>query len=205
MTATEVLEVAAVVVVALGGGGAIVASISSWLGKLWAERLLQRERTSNERLLESHKRELELSFNARNRVSEAEFEIYRQLWSEVTQLTRMGMGIRSGLEQSKLSEEEHVQRYREFQKVLGQFETSYQSHRPFYAPAVYEAIGALARSVSRENKLAVANRELDGMALGMSRSEGVIPIIEASEAVCQAIRERLYPSAEHVASENKAH
>ena len=198
MTATEVLEVATVVVIALGGGGAIVASISSRLGKLWAERLLQRERTSNERLLESYKRELELSFNARNRVSEAEFEIYRQLWSEVAQLTLIGMGIRSGLEKSKLSEEEHVHRYREFQKVLGQFETSYQSHRPFYAPAVYEAIGASARRVSRENKLAVANRELDGIALGMSRSEGIVPIIEASEAVCQAIRERLYPSAEHV-------
>jgi hypothetical protein len=196
LTTTEVFEVAAAVVLALGGGGAIVASLSSWLGNLWAERLLERERTSNERLLESYKRELELSFNARNRVSEAEFEIYRQLWSEVAQVTVMGMGIRSGLAKSELSEEEHVKRYREFQKVLGQFELSYQSHRPFYAPVVYEAIGKLARSVSRENKLAVANRELDGIALGMNRSEGVVPIIEASEALCQAIRERLYPSEE---------
>jgi hypothetical protein len=193
VSAAEVFQVAATVLVALGGGGAIIAGMSSWLGKLWADRLLERERVTNEGVLEAYKRELELSFNARNRVSEAEFEIYRQLWTEVTQVSFWGLGIRSGLTKSSLSEEEHVTRYREFQQALRQFEVSYQSHRPFYAPKVHEAIEHLAICVSIENKRAVANRDLDGIALGQSHMEGVIPIVEAREAVCQAIRERLYP------------
>jgi hypothetical protein len=195
MDYTEVSQVAAAVILALGGGGAIVAGMSSWLGRLWADKLLERERTSHAQLLEAHRREIELSFNAKNRVSEAEFEIYRQLWAEVTQLTFMGLGQRSGLERSLLSEDEHLKRFRAFQQAIRQFEVSYQSHKPFYPPAVFDAIQHLATCVSRENKLAIANRNLDGLALGASHTEGVVPILVASEAVCQAIRDRLYPAA----------
>lgn len=193
MPATEVL-------LALGGGGAIVAGLSSWIGKLWADRLLERERALSEKLLESYKRELDLSFSSKNRASAAEFEIYRQLWSEVAHFTTLGLGIRSGLAKSSGSEEEQGQRYRDFQSALQQFQLSYQSHKPFYAPAVYEAISHLANCISLENKMAFGHRDLDGMALATSRMEGVVPILEASEAVCQAIRNRLYPSEDRVAT-----
>jgi hypothetical protein len=190
---TEVFQISASIIVALGGGGAIVAGLSSWLGKLWAEKLLERTRDTNQRSLEAHKRELELSFNARNRVSEAEFEIYRDLWKQVSELTSMGIGIRNGLQRSSLSDDEQTERYKAFQNVLRNFELSLQSHKPFFAPEVYDAIQLLAIHVSVENKRATADHDLDGMDLGISHMHGVIPILEASEAVCVSIRQRIYP------------
>ena len=193
MSTTEVFQIAASVIVALGGGGAIVVGLSSWLGKIWAEKLLERTRNSNQRSLEAHKRELELSFNSRNRVSEAEFQIYRELWKQVTALKLMGIGIRSGLKKSPLSEDEETERYRLFQSVLRDFELSFESHKPFCAPEVYEAIQLLAVHVSVENKRAGLDLQLDGMNLGKSHMDGVIPIVDAGEAVCLAIRNRIFP------------
>lgn len=104
----------------------------------------------------------------------------------------MGLDIRSGLQKSPLSEDEHDERYRSFQQTVRQFELSYQSHKPFYAPAVYEAVQHLASCISTENKRAIADRHVDGIDLGRSHMEGVVPIMEASEAVCKAIRERIF-------------
>ena len=36
------------IIVSLGGGGLIVAGLSNWLGKLWADRLMARERADHE-------------------------------------------------------------------------------------------------------------------------------------------------------------
>lgn len=131
--------------------------------------------------------------NVRNRVFEAELEIYRSLWAKATELCYMGQSIRSGLSKSTLTEEQQTQSYLQFQQVLRDFEVAFQSQRPFYAPEVHAAISRLAQCVSVENKRAIADRHLDGFDLGQSHMEGVIPIIEATEQVCTAIRSRLYP------------
>jgi hypothetical protein len=47
MTFTEILETAASVVVGLGGGGAIVFGLSGYLGRVWADRALERQRQEN--------------------------------------------------------------------------------------------------------------------------------------------------------------
>ena len=49
---TEVLKIALGVIAALGGGGAIVAGLSSWLGKVWANRLMAEEKIKYEKELE---------------------------------------------------------------------------------------------------------------------------------------------------------
>jgi len=44
MRISELAEVVTSVLAALGGGGAIVVWLSSWLGKVWAERLMEKEK-----------------------------------------------------------------------------------------------------------------------------------------------------------------
>jgi len=61
----DAFPVAAAVIVSLGGGGAIVYKLSGYLGKLWAERALQSQRTEGERQLEKQRQEyaqLNISF-----------------------------------------------------------------------------------------------------------------------------------------------
>lgn len=48
MTTDNSWAVVLQIIASLGGGGLIVAGLSSWLGKLWADRLMARERADHE-------------------------------------------------------------------------------------------------------------------------------------------------------------
>jgi hypothetical protein len=54
MTISDALYVAGAIIVSLGGGAVIVIGLSSWLGKLWAKRILQKESAEFERLTHEH-------------------------------------------------------------------------------------------------------------------------------------------------------
>src|SRR5258708_24768683 len=54
-------ETAGAVLVSVGGGGAIVVALSSWLGKGWANRILEADRAKYAREIEQLKGELERS------------------------------------------------------------------------------------------------------------------------------------------------
>jgi len=40
---------------AIGGGGAVILALSSWLGKVWASRILEHERAALQRLTDEHR------------------------------------------------------------------------------------------------------------------------------------------------------
>lgn len=44
MSGYDVLKIVLGVIASLGGGGAIVLLLSGWLGRVWAERLMEKER-----------------------------------------------------------------------------------------------------------------------------------------------------------------
>jgi hypothetical protein len=44
MSVTALLELAAAILVSLGGGAAIIIACASWLGKVWANRILESDR-----------------------------------------------------------------------------------------------------------------------------------------------------------------
>jgi hypothetical protein len=61
MSTEEIWKTAFAILTALGGGGAIVAALSSWLGKLWAEKLMAREKNKYEAELTELRSKLERS------------------------------------------------------------------------------------------------------------------------------------------------
>ena len=58
MSITEIFSIAGAVVVSFGGGAAIVLALSSWLGKVWANRLMEADKSRYARELETVKAEL---------------------------------------------------------------------------------------------------------------------------------------------------
>jgi hypothetical protein len=60
MAIKEIFEAIGVVVVSLGGAGFLIIALSGWLGKVWADRVLQDVISKNERMLEELKKELDL-------------------------------------------------------------------------------------------------------------------------------------------------
>ncbi len=58
MTTTELLELSAAILASIGGGGAIILGMSSWLGKVWAERILNKEKSKYAEDLEAFRNKL---------------------------------------------------------------------------------------------------------------------------------------------------
>lgn len=58
MAISEVFGIAAAVITALGGGSAIVLALSSWIGKVWANRLMVQDRANYEQALAKLQAEL---------------------------------------------------------------------------------------------------------------------------------------------------
>jgi hypothetical protein len=55
---SEVLSAVGAVVVSLGGAGAVVLLLSGWLGKVWASRIMEREKSELSKSIEEKKAEL---------------------------------------------------------------------------------------------------------------------------------------------------
>jgi hypothetical protein len=64
MTFDEILQIVILVLASFGGGAVIVVGLSSWLGNLWASRILQGERSKFEVQLEGLRHELGIAKSA---------------------------------------------------------------------------------------------------------------------------------------------
>lgn len=73
---TDAFETAFAVIAAMGGGGFIVLGLSSWIGKLWAERLMARDREVHAETLERLRYDLAREFDAMKDVLVRRRELY---------------------------------------------------------------------------------------------------------------------------------
>src|SRR5258708_31964829 len=119
MTPKEILEVALAVVGSLGGGGAIVFGLSSYLGKVWADRGLEKQKQeyaqlniafTNQLGIATRRLQIELDTvgHLRKLTVESEFEKLNALWKslaavEITfgTLPRVDMELRNFTEEQK--------------------------------------------------------------------------------------------------------
>lgn len=58
MSLVDILYVGLAIVASLGGGSLLVLALSSWLGKVWAQRLMERDRATHQRDLEQLRADL---------------------------------------------------------------------------------------------------------------------------------------------------
>ena len=72
--------------VSIGGAGAIFWKFSSYLGKLWANRYLEKIKNEYQKELENYKAELDLIKANILRYSDKQFELYSRLWEALCEL-----------------------------------------------------------------------------------------------------------------------
>lgn len=164
MTATEVWNVALAVIASLGGGGLIVAALSSWLGKVWANRLMERERAQYaadlERLkssLESSNRQLQAELEKTVFVTrvhfETEFKALADIWrllarvrAAMSQLRPRGDVLHEGeTRESRLNE-----RFSEYAAAVESFVAAADGQSPFYPQEIFNHLDALIVIAKRE-------------------------------------------------------
>ena len=140
MTFTEILETAASVVVGLGGGGAIVIGFSGYLGRVWADRALEKQRQENAKLnlqishqlgmdAERFKTEIKAS-------SDAEIERMRAFLARASRIHERQLDVLGKLYRNLYD----VQAYFQAMTRTGRLENEISSEA--YAPKIAEALNA---------------------------------------------------------------
>jgi hypothetical protein len=74
MTFVDIFEIGGAVMLSLGGASVLIFAFSSWLGKVWAERILSREKAKYAEQLEEFKKKLTLETESHKvRLKKSEF------------------------------------------------------------------------------------------------------------------------------------
>lgn len=100
----QILNLAAAVIASLGSAGVMLFALSSWLGKLWATRIMEREKAELTKSIEETKAELQ-----------------RSVEYEKAELARLHEAYTIGLQEVSTQRQDAMQRKRD---VYGQLATS---------------------------------------------------------------------------------
>jgi hypothetical protein len=78
MTAPEIFKLIGAFILSVGSAGLILAALSTWLGKVWASRILESERAKHSKELEKLRAELHKDTHSQLRHIQQDLDIYKQ-------------------------------------------------------------------------------------------------------------------------------
>lgn len=188
----ELFNISSAILFSISSGSILVFSLSSWLGKVWASRILESERSRYSEMLENLKHQLDFQLHSSKTVFDAEFQIYRDLWDAANNLRNLAINIRPWHGQENMTQDQITSNYKYLQQAIASFDLFVNNHKPFFAPEIYSSLICMQNAVSLENKKAVVSNSLEGINYCIDHMDSINPILEASDELCQLIRERLY-------------
>lgn len=113
---TEVWSIAAAVIIALGGGSALVLLMSSWLGKVWANRILESEKAKYQTEFALLKSDLDKKIHEHNvaftRVDAQRVEAISQLYGALIGWNEAAIHILAPNKLTDRSATEAIENYR---------------------------------------------------------------------------------------------
>ena len=82
----DAFKIIASALASTGVGGAIILGLSSWLGKVWANRLIESIKKVYQKEIESYRTQLEILKTTALRYSGEQFNLYNKLWHSLCDL-----------------------------------------------------------------------------------------------------------------------
>lgn len=86
MSTEMIFEVAGAILLSLGTGGAIVLALSSWLGRVWAERLMAKETAKHNHQLEQLRSSLQVQADQSAQTYKQKIELYKEVGAPLIDL-----------------------------------------------------------------------------------------------------------------------
>jgi len=187
MQLSDILAISGTILASIGGGTAIVFGFSSWLGKVWANRLMEKEKNEHSRELESLKntflRETE-SYKIKLKKSELIFEKQFEAASELVALHRSFM---PQINFPHMDWEDVVDHYAfSSQKIEKELEKYLSRHGAVLGEAVEEKISECI-GVAGWNKFEI-NKEYEVTSKGKDEGEKIYKLLnEAKKLMIQEV------------------
>ena len=207
MTLKEVWEIAGAVILSLGGGGAIVVALSSWLGKVWASRILEEDRAKFARELERLKTdldrttrllqgEIEKTLFVTKTHFETEFQILREIWQEVSVVRASMSALRPKfdiVDIRQTPEERLTECFAAYVPAVLKLIQTVDRNSPFYPQEIYETLDQLVRVALRErDDIAVFSSDDTLSIAGRNRGkENFDQYLAFAEKLSTQVRDRL--------------
>jgi len=120
MSWNEIFQIISGVIISVGGAGAIIWKLSSYLGEIWAKKHLESIKKEYQKEIEYYKTQLDMLKETSLRYSGQQFELYNKLWHSL-------YGLKSTAD--ILWEEANVQNLKKFsqqlRKTIDEVEKSY--------------------------------------------------------------------------------
>ncbi|MBU0719578.1 MAG: hypothetical protein KJ749_15145 [Planctomycetes bacterium] len=169
--------------------------MSAWLGKVLANRILEKDRLRYQGQMETLLDELRTRSSKELFVHrlqfEKEFEVYVHLWKEMLEVGRAASRFRVLTFESSRTRDEEMQ---DLSEAYNRLKDQVYDHRPFYAPRVYDLTTKFldkVRGVVQGHRGSLqAAAPTDDTERLLDEVNGMIP------EVCDAIRERIFVSPE---------
>lgn len=148
----EIFETAFAIIVSFGGAGAIVFALSSWLGKVWANRILEEEKKEHQKEIDDYKSRLSIELSRISSNNEKavhttktqydkEFEIYLEIWDKVSKCINYTSLLYPAWEDlptdEKIKEEYIDKKWKNYISAYNDFGLTIEKYRPFYKKEFY--------------------------------------------------------------------
>lgn len=204
MTALEAVKIAVATLTSIGLGGGIVVALGSWLGKVWASRILEGDRAhyqtvmataaqEAQRTLEQLKGELQKRVLVHRVQFEAEFSAYQQIWQALMPAILASLQLRpivDHIDENVSEEERKQQRLQVYLSAFNNFLTAAQTHRPFLPPAVDAEVQNLVRFLLKE-QVSFQYSDHHSADYWDKQQANTQQIKQQGDRICEAIRARI--------------
>jgi hypothetical protein len=208
MTFQTVMEIALAVLGSVTTGGVIVAALSSWLGKVWANRILEKDKnyyakemfdlTSRAaKELEALKKRLETNATSFKLEFEKEFQIYTNLWSAVVNLRNqmflvLTLSDSSNTDHGKVTQTSKSDAVKTSTDAIKEVLQIYDINKPFYPKNIYERASDVAKLC---NKLLPLSVNYDPKNISSGYIDEIVKesrlLFQKADELCEAIRARV--------------
>lgn len=149
----EIFGIASAIIASVGGAGVIIIGLSSWFGKVWANRILENQKKEYQREIESYKCQLQENINKVNAINEkalhvskthydTEFGIYKEIWTKLLEcinslnkLYPVFADVPSDPKERKKMDESN---YKKFVISYNDFSNTINKYAPFYKKSFYD-------------------------------------------------------------------
>lgn len=164
----EIFQIAGAILASIGGSSVIILGLSSWLGKVWANRILEEEKKKHVLEIESYKSQLNKEINIVNSLIDKslhvtkhqydkEFSIYLEIWDKLSSCVIGTLNLYPKFENKPIDEIEleefNMEKYKNFVVDYNEFSNTILKYSPFYEVKLYDRFIELRNVCSKQGSI----------------------------------------------------